>query len=257
MAGQSDSTPDTPINASVVQTGTTKESAVEKETAELVGGAPSRSAELSSNDRPVRVGLIDKAGHIANYIKSKVIPVEDPASSPSSSLSPTAATIESDSPPTWTSTIVSLFLPSHRQSLPGASPDDVSLSLREEDGAFARSHPDLWPFRASSARSHGISRPGPASHVNPGVDLIDDDDDDDEEDDEEISESDVAAVLEEFGPPDDEDLNEAASVEAPKQIVVDPAQAQAERAKAMKEEYDAKCGGFWTDYRACLQVSAR
>lgn len=198
--------------------------------------------------------LIDARGHV---VSSKSAPkpavaVPTEATLPDSTISADAEKAKSDRP-AWTNTLFSLFMPTHRAGLSDAQ-STSDLSIRED----ARSHPDLWPFRSFGTRTRVVSSEasGSSKSLHPGIqnEAIEDDDDDD--DDGEISPEDVKLVLEEFG--EEESATSAAvplSSEPAEATIINPAKMQAERAQAMRDQYEAKCGGLWKEYRACVQVS--
>jgi len=148
-------------------------------------------------------------------------------------------------------------------------------NLREDD---VRAHPDLYPF---------LSR-RPAHSTAPLPELVheyayfaqgehEDGTDEDDEDVEELAESERQAIEQEFGPEDslfddllvdqDErtsrsgyrgdgdrgDEDDVQNVEMAQGMTEE--EMRKERSRLMAEEYERNCGGLWTDYRACLQVS--
>lgn len=145
-------------------------------------------------------------------------------------------------------------------------------NLREDD---VRAHPDLYPF---------LSR-RPAHSTAPLPELLHEyayfaqgeleDEllvDEDEEDVEQLAESERQAIEQEFGPEEalfDDDLpgDEADDAQRHQSGQNDGVQQvemaggmteeemREERSRMMAEEYERNCGGLWTDYRACLQVS--
>jgi hypothetical protein len=143
--------------------------------------------------------------------------------------------------------------------------------LREDD---TRSHPDLFPFLSRHSTPHSARPDLTSGHPVDTLEGVDGDsnpssigDDDEEEEVEELPESSKSAIEQTFGPEDslfdlddsvpdlsdvriDDDIEK---VEMPRGMTEQ--QMREERARLMRDEYEKNCGGLWTEYRGCLQVS--
>lgn len=229
----------------------------EEEKPRSISLIPSLAIDPPTTSRPRTT--IDARGHVVSQkvsprpIESVVIAAA--AADDDGSLSGDANKPQESPPPTWTNSLFSLLLPTHRASLSeGHAASD--LSVRED----TRSHPDLWPFR-SAAASRSRSGAAGSKNLHPGIqdDTLADDEDEEDDDDGEISPEDVKLVLEEFGEEEPTTTTAGAplSSEPVEATIINPAKMQAERAQAMRDEYEAKCGSLWKEYRACVQVSLK